>query len=230
MDRTRFYSLRAEHWNNVPLKQHWNMSSYYHFWLQKVYRFAIPEHSRVLELGCRSGQLLACLKPSFGVGIDFSSKAVDLARSNYPHLRFDIINAESIDLGDEHFDFIIFSDIVNDIWDVQKTMEGIRKFCHSGTRIIINFHSQLWKYPLILAQKMKWASPLLIQNWFTKEDIHTIFRLSGFEVLKKWSEIIIPVRFPGAYFCNRILAKIFPFRWFALTNLIVGRPIDTKTL
>ncbi|MEO5582518.1 MAG: glycosyltransferase [Saprospiraceae bacterium] len=228
MNRDTFYSLREQHWNDIPLNQPWNLGSYYHQWIQKVFSFSIPTHSRILELGCRTGQLLDYLKPSYGVGIDFSTKAIDQARRAYPHLRFELMNAESFDLGNEHFDFIILSDIVNDLWDVQKTMEGLLKYCHSGTRIIINFHSQLWKYPLKLAQKMKWASPLLNQSWFTKEDINTIFKLSGFEMLKKWSEIIIPLGFPGAHFCNRVFAKIFPFRWFALTNFIVGRPIDIE--
>lgn len=228
MNKTAFYSLREKHWNSVPLNQPWNLSSYYHQWLQKIYSFAIPTHARILELGCGTGQLLDSLKPSYGVGIDFSIQAINQARKEYPHLKFELMNAESFDLGNEQFDFIILSDLVNDVWDVQKTMEGIRKYCHSGTRIIINFHSQLWKYPLRLAQKMKWATPLLTQNWFTIGDINTIFQLSGFEMLKHWSEIILPLRFPGANFCNRFLAKIFPFRWFALTNFIVGRPIEME--
>ncbi|MEP7320812.1 MAG: glycosyltransferase [Saprospiraceae bacterium] len=228
MNKTTFYSLREKHWNSIPLNQPWNLSSYYHQWLQKVYSFAIPAHARILELGCGRGQLLDYLKPSYGVGIDFSIQAINHARREYPHLRFELMNAESFDLGNEQFDFIILSDLVNDIWDVQKTMEGIRKYCHSGTRIIINFHSQLWKYPLKFAQKMNWATSLLTQNWFTRGDINTIFQLSGFEMLKHWSEIILPLRIPGANFCNRFLAKIFPFRWFALSNFIVGRPIEME--
>ncbi len=37
-------------------------------------KFLIPEGARVLELGCGTGDLLAALKPSFGVGVDFSAR------------------------------------------------------------------------------------------------------------------------------------------------------------
>jgi hypothetical protein len=39
-------------------------------------RFLIPPGKRVFELGCGSGDLLAALEPSYGVGVDFSLRAI----------------------------------------------------------------------------------------------------------------------------------------------------------
>src|SRR5215470_16035743 len=52
----------------------------------KFMRFLIPPGKRVLELGCGMGDLLAALKPSYGVGVDFGPKTLARAEKRYPHL------------------------------------------------------------------------------------------------------------------------------------------------
>src|SRR5262245_24408215 len=51
-------------------------------------KFLIPEGARILELGCGTGHLLSALKPSFGVGVDFSDGMIAQARKDHPHLTF----------------------------------------------------------------------------------------------------------------------------------------------
>jgi trans-aconitate methyltransferase len=46
------------------------------------------------ELGCGTGELLASLAPSYGVGIDFAQAPLDRARACYPHLTFALGDAE----------------------------------------------------------------------------------------------------------------------------------------
>jgi ubiquinone/menaquinone biosynthesis C-methylase UbiE len=57
-------------------------ASYYYEQQYSYYRFLIPEGSKVLELGCGLGDLLAAVKPSRGVGVDFSEKMIDVLNSN----------------------------------------------------------------------------------------------------------------------------------------------------
>ena len=135
------------------------------------------------------------------------------------------MDAESLEIDTALFDFILLSDLVNDVWDVQQLLTGLRAYCHDSTRIVMNCYSRLWQSPMQLARKAGLANPLLLQNWLTVPDIRNLFSLSGFEVLKHWSEVLIPLSLPGADIANRFLAKIVPFRWFSLTNFIVGRPI-----
>jgi len=51
-------------------------------------RFLIPPGKRVLELGCGRGDLLAALKPSYGVGIDFGAETTAKANARHPDLYF----------------------------------------------------------------------------------------------------------------------------------------------
>jgi SAM-dependent methyltransferase len=227
--KTVFLRDRQAHWEKISGENAPTLGKYYHRTLTRIYQFIIPRGSRVLELGCGKGQLLAALAPAVGVGIDFSPSAVRVAQESHPQLHFIEMNAEELNLPAETFDFIILSDLVNDLWDIQSTLEKLQSYCHPRTRIILNFHSHLWQGPLRLARRLGLATPLLRQNWVTVGDIRQLFTLSGFETLKHWSEMIVPLAIPGANLINRYLPKISPFRWLALTNFVIGLPVNLET-
>jgi glycosyltransferase involved in cell wall biosynthesis len=68
----------------------------YHRLLEQLHRFQIPEGARVLEIGSGSGDLLAALRPSYGVGVDVSPGMVALARERHPELRFEVSAGEEL--------------------------------------------------------------------------------------------------------------------------------------
>jgi hypothetical protein len=117
---------------------------------------------------------------------------------------------------------------VNDLWDVQAVFEGLRSYCHAGTRVVVSFYSHVWQVPLGLAQKFGKATPMLSQNWLTKGDMQNLLTLSGFEALRSWPEMVIPLKVPGAEWFNRFAARVIPFRWLALTNMMIACPVDTE--
>lgn len=215
---------RAAHWEQMWRDTSRSWGAYYHRWLQRVYGFVIPKDARVLELGCGCGDLLASLQPEDGLGIDFAPSAIEKARNRHPGLRFEVMAAEALELGDDKFDYIVLSDLVNDLWDVQTTLAGLRPYCHPGTRLVLNFYSHLWQMPLQIAQRLRLTTPTLSQNWLTVADIRNLLTLEGFELLRYWSEMVVPLPVPGANWCNRFLAKVIPFRWLGLANVVVGRP------
>src|SRR5476651_1865120 len=61
---------------------------YYYALLEKQYRYFVPEGKRILEIGCSTGDLMAALKPSYGVGVDISSKMIEIAQKKYASLHF----------------------------------------------------------------------------------------------------------------------------------------------
>jgi 2-polyprenyl-3-methyl-5-hydroxy-6-metoxy-1,4-benzoquinol methylase len=218
---------RIEHWNQIALQRSkWHSwGGRYHQRLEQIYRHHIPPAKRVLEIGCGSGDLLASLQPSFGLGVDFSPAMIQAAQSRHPQFNFQVLDAHAVDSLQEQFDFIILSDLVNDLWDVQQTLEAVRKLCHPGTRIIINVYSRMWQLPLVIAEKMRLATPNLSQNWLTSSDLRSLLSLSGFETINTRTEILFPLPIPLINdFFDRFLVKIWPFYLFGLTNVIVARP------
>ena len=218
---------RTSHWDAIAraLGKTSGTGRYYHQRLAEVYRFLIPEGQRVLEIGCGRGDLLAAVAPSGGVGVDLSPEMLTQgARSATQNLQFIDMDALQIAL-DEKFDYIILSDIVNDLWDVQLLFERLRTLCTPKTRMILNLYSRLWEYPLAAASRFKMAFHMLPQNWMTREDIANLLDLSGFELMRQWQEVLWPVRTPLVdSFCNKFLVRFWPFKHFALTNFILARP------
>lgn len=217
---------RMQHWDAVarqfPEPRGWGR--YYHRRLREVHQHIIAPGQRVLEIGCGRGDLLAALQPSLGVGVDFSGEMLVQARRKYPQLHFIQADAHFLPLGGP-FDVIVLADLVNDLWDVQQVLESLRTVCTPRTRIVFNFFSKLWELPLRAARRMGLAEPLLEQNWLAVEDVTNLLRLSGLEPVRKWEEILWPVRTWGvdALF-NRLLVKLPGLRHGALTNLLVARP------
>lgn len=193
--------------------------------LSDIYSLLVPSGKRVLDIGCANGDLLASLKPSYGVGVDFSRPMLDLARSRHPDLHFVHQDVHQLELN-EQFDYIICSDLVNDLWDIQKAFERVRLHSHPGTRLLLNTYSRVWEIPRRVAEALRLAKRQLPQNWITVEDLQNILFLSGFEVIREASEVLWPFWTPlWDKLCNRYLVKIIPFRWLAMTNFVVARPV-----
>ena len=197
---------------------------FYQRLLQGWYGHFIPVGSRVLEVGCGSGDLLAALKPSVGVGLDRSRGALEEARRRHPALTFLEADAHFVP-GGEPFDFVILSDLVNDLDDVQQVLTALRPRCHSGTRLVMNFHNNLWRPLLSAATRLGWAALPERQNWLTPEDLQNLLELSGYAPVQRRPAILLPFPLPLiAPFFNRVLAHLPGVRAFDLTHFVIARP------
>ncbi len=226
VSKVNFHKERRAHWDGVALEsqgyQRW--SGYYHRWLEKVFRFIVPPAQRILEIGCADGNLLASLTPSFGVGVDFSFRMIENARRHHPQHQFIQADGSQLPLRGS-FDFILLSDLLNDVWDVQDLLQEVHRLSHARTRIIINCYNRVWEPALSLADKLNLARPNLYQNWLTVEDVENLLNLADFELIKRWEEFLWPVQTPiVAGLVNRVLARLWPFNHLALTHLMVARP------
>jgi SAM-dependent methyltransferase/GT2 family glycosyltransferase len=224
--KQHYQNLRIAHWDRVsPQKEiPRRAGAFYQKLLQHYYKFLIPSGMRVLEVGCGHGDLLACLKPSFGVGIDFSSAMIQRALIRHPHLNF--IQAEAHEIAfKEKFDVIILSDLVNDLWDAQQVFERLSAISYPGTRLILNFYNNLWRMPLSMVKQLGLGADVLEQNWFSPNDIFNLLELSGFEVIQHRPSILLPLSVLGlSTLANRYLVNLIPFSWLALTNFVIARP------
>lgn len=229
-EEARYSAERVAHWNRIAeTYSRRRPGKTYHRRVTQVYRHVVPEGLRVLELGCGTGDLLSALRPSYGVGVDFSSEMLARARDAHPHLKFVEADAHDLKAVGEVFDVIILSDLLNDLWDVQTVLTEVRRLCHPGTRVVMNLYSHLWEPVLEGATRLRLATPRLEQSWLTLEDVHGLLALSGFDVVKQWQEVLFPLPVPGLRrFADQVLAKLWPFRLFALSNFVVARPLAVR--
>lgn len=209
----------------APARDNWR-SRGYHQLIKRYFHFYVPPGSRVLEIGSGTGELLADLAPSHGVGVDLSPEMTRVAAAKFPHLRFVTQEVEFLDLGEDKkpFDYIILSDVLGFLFDIQAAFRALRPYCDARTRIIINVHSRVWQPALDLAERLglKYRQPVL--NWVTTDDVVNLLELAGFQAVATDARILLPMKIPlVSAFLNRVLAPFVPFRWFCLTNWIVAR-------
>jgi len=219
-----YQKTRIAHWDAVACKRDkWNgWGGTYHRRLEEVYRFLVSPGQRVLEVGCGDGDLLAALQPARGVGLDFSAEMIQRASTKHASLEFIKADVHDLTSLEGPFDIIVFSDTVNDLWDVQRAFHEIKRLSIPSTRILINFYSGLWQLPLAIAQWLNLAGPVLTQNWLTPGDLRNMLSLAGFEAVRGWQEILWP--FPLGGLANKFLVRLWPFNEFAMANFIIARP------
>jgi SAM-dependent methyltransferase len=213
--RRDFYQARA------PFRPR-ECARYYHVLLQKYFAFLVPPGLRVLELGCGLGDLLASVKPARGVGVDFSAAMLEQARSRHAQLEFHEADAAKWE-SHEQSDYILLSDLVNDLPDVQRVFEQALRHANPDTRLVLNFFNYLWRPVLGLAAKMGAKSPTLPQNWLSLADVRNLLHLAGWEVVKTDARILWPLRTPIlAPLLNRWLAPLL--KHLCLSIFVVARP------
>jgi len=201
---------------------------YYHELLKKYFSFIVPENAKVLEIGCGTGDLLASIKPTRGLGVDFSAKIIEIAKSNHPDLEFLIQDAEILKIS-ETFDYIILSDLVGSLWDVQAVFDSLQDVCHNRTKVIISYYNYMWDPLMGLGEILKIKLKQPLQNWLSQKDIINILALTGFETIRVDKKIIIPKYLPlFSWFFNSCVANLPFIRNLSLINFIVARPINEE--
>jgi SAM-dependent methyltransferase len=211
----------------APRREMWRRRNLgYYRQIERQYRLIVPKGARVLEIGCATGHLLAALEPSCGVGVDISPAMIDQARREFPqdNLHFEPAPIEKWDPSGQTFDYIILSDVLGLLRDIELVFHLLRACCHSRTRLIMNFHSQLWMPVYSLAEKLRAKAPNPLLNWVTREDVTNMLELAGFEVIRTFSRILLPIQLPLlGLVLNRFISRLWPFRWFCISNFVLAR-------
>ncbi len=208
----------------APERDKWKRrNSFYHRILERHYRFVIPKGSRVLELGCGTGDLLYSVKPARGVGVDFSSGMLEIARRKYPRLEF--IHADAISFrSGEVFDYVIISDLLSSLWDIQAMFKNLRKLVTPRTKIVISTYNHFWEPILRTGEILGLKARQPLQSWLSIADIRNLLYLEDFEVVKVDRKLLIPKYIPivNAIF-NGFLANIPGLNQLSMVSFITAR-------
>jgi SAM-dependent methyltransferase len=192
-------------------------------------KFLIPAGARVLELGCNTGELLAALKPSFGVGVDLSGASIEQARQSHPELTFRVGDIEAPDFVKSlpgPFDYILIVDTLGSLDDCQLMFENLHSLCTRETRLIVSYFSHLW-YPLLkLAEAIGLKMPQPPQNVLAPADVRALAVLADFEAVKSERRLLSPLRLFGlGRLFNRFLAPFPVFNALCLRHYTVCRSL-----
>lgn len=207
--------------NRIKYRKH---RSYYWESITRYCDYYITDDNSVLELGCGTGELVAGVKGSRKVGIDFSEKMIEQAKNQFPNCEFLNIDVADFNLT-EKFDVIILSNLIGYLDDIETVFRKLHQVCHRNTRIIVTYYNYFWEPFIKFAESigLKKKSPLL--NWLSHKDIINILYLAGFEVYRNDRRLLIPYNIPLlSYFFNRIMVKLPLFNLVGLNQYIFARP------
>jgi SAM-dependent methyltransferase len=225
----RFYESRHD-----DIQRSRRRHGYYYRYLQRVLRVRVPEGLRVLDLGCGAGDLLASLKPSHGVGVDVSARAVEAARARHPDPSLKFVQGDFSDpavlaSAGGPFDVILLVNVVTHLTDVQATLERLHAVSHARTRVLIYSYSRLWQPALRLAEILGLKHQQPPESWLPPEEIKSMLSLADFEVVRDDAHVVFPAGVPLlADLLNRYLGRVPPIGALSLVFGIIARPSPVR--
>ncbi len=203
---------------------------YYYAYVTNVMRARVQPGLRVLDIGCGSGQLLAALRPAYGVGIDVSGRAVAEARRLHAGLNLHFIEGDGSDPAvlmeaGGPFDAIVMCNVVTHFADVQSAFEAVHSVCQPHTRLLIYSYSRVWQPVLRLAEwlGLKHAPPP--EAWLPSEEVAHMLHLADFEAVRYDYQLLFPAGVPLlADLINRYVGRLPFVEWLSLMYGILARP------
>ncbi|MEK7785764.1 MAG: glycosyltransferase, partial [Chloroflexota bacterium] len=227
----RLRNLQRQYDALASQRDRWKANNrFYHAALERIYTSLIPANSRILELGCGTGDLLAAVKPAFGAGIDVSGQMVHLAANRYPGLRFIQGDAEHLPF-DATFDFILLSELAGHLTDIQQTLTNLRAICADNTRLILSYYNFLWEPMIRLGEGSGWKMPEEHQNWLGEQDVLNLLELADFEPERLGRDLILPIPLLGVSpFVNNLLRNAPLVRHLNLIHFVVAKPRPRRVI
>ena len=213
------------HFERMALEREiWEKKNFYYYsQISHFMKQTVPPGKRVLEIGCGRGSLLKSLNPSFGVGIDFSYWMIKEAKEKFKEGLFAVSDAQGIALKAK-FDYIILTDVLGHLEDIQKVLEEIRDLCTKDTKIIITYFNYIYEPILRFAERLSLKMPEQKQSWISFDDVNSFLSLAGFEIVQRGRMILFPKNIPViSAAVNRFLARLPILNHFCITQFWVGK-------
>ncbi len=218
--------------NRESVKNHFNLiakdydkwkqkNAYYYNNIKSLVNRVVRPGSKVLEIGCATGEILASANPSLGVGIDISTEMIKLAKEKFPQYTFFCSAIEKFQ-HQEKFDYIIMVDIIDHIYDIIDVFESVYKFCHPRTKIILTTINPWWEPVLSLAEKIGAKMPEGPHNFVEKRNLRKIIEFLDFFISYSGYILLFPKYIPiFSFLANTLGVKIWGLNKFSFVQYMV---------
>ena len=198
----KLYNKRLDSWNKYS-----KINSFYYTNLQILAKYLIPNEASVLEFGSKRGEFLKSLSNKNKVGVEFDS---DFVRNKLKGVKIIEYQKASKALRGKKFDYIILSNTLSEIDNIQDFLVAIKKYCHPQTRVLVFYFNYLWKPLLDMGEIVGIKSPdAKSPNWLSKIDIDNFFAIEDFDQVKHGKYFMAPYEIPVlSPFINKYLSSL----------------------
>jgi SAM-dependent methyltransferase len=199
---------------------------FYHERVKELVAGAVVPGRPVLDIGCGTGDVLAKVRPSSGVGLNVADRLTQLAREKYPGLRFETFDADKVALPDDFLpDYVVSVNLLDHTYDVFELLASVRDCVSERTLIVLTTSNPLWAPLLRLASRYGKRSPESPRNFITNRDIGSILNVLGFDVVEAGLALPVPERIPiVAGVLNAALPDLPVLRYASSVQYVAARP------
>jgi len=142
-----------------------------------------------------------------------------------------VTSNHAYEFGSSRSDYVVASDVLGHIYDVQAFLSEAGRSINSHGRIVITQYNALWEPILRLATAMGARKASVEQNWLSMLDLRNFAKLSGLEEVKSGAKMLLPVYIPlVSWLFNVILANIWPFSKLGLIHYMVLRKTQSQSV
>jgi len=200
-------------------------NSYFYENIQAFIKRNVIPGSSVLEIGCRTGDMLDSAEPSRGVGLDISPEMIKIAGDKYPQYEF-LCSTVSNYKSEEKFDYILLINILGYVNDVTGLLENVYRFCHTTTKIIITTVNPWWDSILTMSERLKAKMPSAPHNFLEKGNLTKIIDSLDFSVSYSGYMLLCPKYFPIiSFIANSLGTRIIGMKLFSFVQYMVLRAL-----
>lgn len=207
-------------------------NAYYYTSVKEVFRSLIPQGTKILDVGCGTGDILAYLEPKYGVGIDISSKFIEIAKEKYKSrssLHFSTVTVR--ELRTKNFDFIILSDVIEHLEDINEMFSDILSIADQKTLVIITMANSSWEPILEIAEKLNLKMPEGPHKRLNDDQLISALKKNHFELISFGSRLIFPINLGKiSTFINQIYYKVPIFKNWGVIHFFVCQKVKNHTL
>lgn len=201
---------------------------YYHAFLARWCRAMVPAGSKVLDVGCGRGDVLAATSPREGLGVDLSPAMIAGARADHPELAFTAEGIEAFQ-GDGTFDAALCVNTLEYTWDVGAVLNAVHAALRDNGRILITAANPVWSPLFKIASAFGLRIPDCRRLFITSRDLMNLLELHGFEVVYEQMHLAIPKWIPVvSSVINFVVSRIPGVRLLSSTQLVVARKLPPR--
>jgi hypothetical protein len=218
--RSYFDSI-APQWEQWRARNH-----FYHEQVKELVAGSVVPHRTVLDIGSGTGDVLATVQPSDGLGLNVAGRLTEMARAKYPQLRFETFDPDEVVLPDGFRpDYVMSVNLLDFTYDVFELLAGLRHCVTERTLIVITTSNPLWSPLLRLASRLGRRTPRSPRNFITNRDIGSILNVQGFDVVEAALALPVPERIPVVgWLLNAVLPDMPVLRYACSTQYVAARP------
>lgn len=189
-------------------------------------RSVIPKGSRVLHVACGTGDVLAALDPSFGVGVEADEAVRSKTAEEHASMTF-YATCEMIP-RQQTFDFVLISLEVGLMDDIQGILESLHPLCGHRTRVVVAFHNYLWA-PVWRIHRAMGSVRHRPLSWLSLSDMQNLLSLSDFEVVTRARRVLLPLAIPGlTMLFNRVFARLPLVQHLCFIQIVIARVVPPR--